>query len=180
MNLLTELKNCFEKFSKIHYVFLVIFVLYFLFPFTFPEFFYKAVESIPGMIFLFILVVYLFLYVHPILGTFFVLALYEFFRRNHRSQKQNGPYSYVQYKPKYEPPKMNSFEHVDTPVYDNIEMPVTETVNLPTYQVPIPEVSLEEEIIQQMAPYGVSETGVYIDSTFRPVSNSLASSTSSF
>jgi len=61
------------------WILLVLFLVYFVFPVQFPSPIYQAFESIPGMIFVFCVIVYLFLYSNPVLGIFALLAAYEFF-----------------------------------------------------------------------------------------------------
>ena len=40
---------------------------------------------------------------------------------------------------------------------------------------PIASVSLEEEVVEQMAPIGKSDISVYTSSTFKPVANNVGS-----
>lgn len=152
-----------KSLKTFEWVLLVAFVLYFVFPITFPRPVYVALESIPGLVLMFCIIVYLFIYCHPVLGVFSILAAYEFYSGFGRSYSPaTAKTAFLE----YSPPQIIKDRVVEQQVADSAPLravlpPSSASANL----------SLEEEIIQQMAPIGHSEIGVYVDSRFQPVAD---------
>ena len=145
------------------WILLVVFILYFIFPITFPTSVYRAFESIPGMIFVFCAIVYLFLYSHPVLGIFALLAAYEFFYHSSLSYSPSTPKTaFLEYNP---PQALQQAEILQ-------EMEVAQP---PPVTAPNAPLTLEEEMVQEMAPIGHSDTSVYINTRFQPVADSVGS-----
>ena len=158
------------------WILLVIFILYFVFPITFPFSVHRAFESIPGMIFVFCAIVYLFLYCHPVLGIFALLAAYEFFYRSSTSTSISTSISTSSssYSPstsktaflEYNPPQAEQQLEIQQ------EMEVAQP---PPITAPNAPMTLEEEMVEVMAPIGHSDTSVYINTRFQPVADSVGS-----
>jgi len=145
------------------WILLVVFILYFIFPITFPSSVYRAFESIPGMIFVFCAIVYLFLYSHPVLGIFALLASYEFFYHSYTSYSPStSQTAFLEYNP---PQAIQQVE-----VQQQMEM-----AQPPPITAPNAPLTLEEEMVLEMAPIGQSDTSVYINTRFQPVADSVGS-----
>jgi hypothetical protein len=149
----TSVNKLFKGMCVYELVALAIFAIYFIFPFQLPKPVHQAFESIPGVIFLFCAIVYLFIYVNPVLGIFSILAVYEMMRKSTT----------------YSIPKQSVLDYipaVDTPVYSKFT-----TVEPPASV----HSTLEESIVGLMAPVGHSDVGGYVDVPFRPIAESVGS-----
>jgi len=143
------------------WILLVVFILYFIFPIRFPQPLYRAFESIPGMIFVFCAIVYLFLYSHPVLGIFALLAAYEFF---YHSSTSYSPATSKTAFLEYNPPQA---------VQQAVIQQELEVAQPPPATAPNAPLTLEEEMVQDMAPIGHSDTSTYINTRFQPVADSV-------
>lgn len=142
--------------SPIEYVLLVLFILYLILPINLPEYFAKFVETPLGIIGLFLITVALFAYVNPILGVLYIFVAYELLRR---SSYTTGKTAYIEYTP--------------TQLIKDEKM---RKMNPPV------EKTLEELVIQKMAPIGEStfvdrgiltEKDKYIGGAFQPISENI-------
>lgn len=154
MNLIESSQKIVEKLKPLDIVFIVVFFLYILFPFTTPESIAYMVNSPLGIVFLFLLTISLFVYRNPILGVLFIVVAYELLRR---SSSQPILTSILQ--------NTSSQEVKDT------EM---KAMNPPVYT------TLEEEVIQMRAPIGKSSEIEVVDTSFKPVSDKVISGSSMF
>ena len=145
------------------WILLVVFILYFLFPIQFPTPVYQAFETIPGMLVVFCVIVYIFLYVKPVLGIFALLAAYEFFYRSRTEYSPSTPHTAFL---EYNPPQA---------VQKAIVEKELEVAQPPPVTAPNAPMTLEEEIVQEMAPVGHSDTSTYINTRFQPVADSVGS-----
>lgn len=146
------------------WILLLIFILYFIFPIKFPSSVYRAFESIPGMVFVFCAIVYLFLYTNPVLGIFALLAFYELYY--HGSTSSYSPSTSQTAFLEYNPPQVVQQAEVEQQM---------EVAQPPPVTAPNAPMTLEEEIVQEMAPIGQSDTSTYINTRFQPVADSVGS-----
>jgi len=123
----------------------IVFIIYLIFPVETPQFLGPTVDSPIGMIVMFCVTLYLFLYANPILGVLYIFVAYELLRR---SAKVVGTSAYVQYTPSQE--------------RRNTEM---KAMN------PVKTTSLEESVVSQMAPVGRSDPTTYVNSSYKPVAD---------
>jgi hypothetical protein len=130
--------------SPLQIFLLVIFVIYIVFPIKFPDFISNWIDSSLGMIVIFAITLFLFCYVNPILGVLYVFVAYELIRR---SSNATGKMAYIR--------------HISSQRKKDAEM---KAMNPPA------EITLEETIVSKMAPIGHSDKSVYINTTFKPVS----------
>ena len=112
----------------------------------------SAVDSPLGMIILFCVTIYLFLYTNPILGILFIFVAYELLRR---SNLVTGRSAIIEY----------------TPSQANKDQELKQ-MNPPQ------ERSLEEQVIQEMAPIATSPTIEFVDTSFKPIADSTISGAS--
>jgi hypothetical protein len=128
---------------------LVIFILYIVLPIQTPDFLAIAIDSSLGMLSIFIITVYLFFHVNPILAVVYIFVAYELLRR---SSLVTGRTAIVMNTPSQER-KDDELQEMNPP--------------------PIFFPTLEEEVVSKMAPIGKSEPSVYQQSSFSPVSDKL-------
>lgn len=138
-----------ESLSNVETAVIVMFISYLALPIQLPEMVAKMVDSPMGTIGIFVLSVYLFFYANPLIAVLFVLVAYEMFRR---STNATGKAAMV----KYTPTQARKDEKM-------------KQMN------PVKTTSLEEEVVEQMAPIGKSDISVFTASTFKPVAESVGS-----
>lgn len=142
-----NIPNLFKSFSQLEFALLVIFILYIVLPIQTPNFLAGMVDSSLGMLSIFIVTVYLFFNVNPIIAVVYVFVAYELLRR---SANKNGRVQMV----KYSPSQANK------------------DAELKALNPPRPE-SLEEQMIEQMAPIGHSDPSVFTSSSYKPVADDI-------
>jgi len=130
-------------------VILVISIFYIVMPVQMPDMVSNFVDTSIGMFSLFGLAIYLFFNkcVSKYAAIIFVIAAYELIRR---SSNSNGKIAMV----KYTPTQAKKDEKM-------------KQMN------PVVSTSLEEEVVEQMAPVGKSDISVYTHSSFKPVAENV-------
>jgi hypothetical protein len=144
-----EITNMMKSLSKTEMLLLAGFVVYVVAPIPVPTFLAGVFDSSLGILMLFIATLFLFFYVNPILGVVFIFVAYEILRR---SAQFTGRTAILQYTP--------------TQIKKDIQM---NAMN------PVKSESLEEEVVNKMAPVGHSDISVYTASTFKPVAEKVGS-----
>ena len=142
-----KIPNLFRSMSSLEILLLTLFIVYLILPLEMPDMIAMAINSPLGMLALFILAVYMFLNVNPILAVVYILVAYELLRR---SNKNGGQQVIVQYTPS-QPKKDAQMKAMN----------------------PVQKATLEEEVVDKMAPIGHSEMIVYTASSFKPVSENI-------
>jgi len=137
----------FQSISPLEIVLILLFVMYLIFPVPVPEMFLPYIQSNLGMVCIILLTIYLVLYTTPILAVLSLFIAYELFRR---SNNQSSPIpistnTVSQYKRDTQMKKLN----------------------------PPKTVTLEEEMVAQMAPLGVGSSIEYTDSSFKPIADKI-------
>ena len=138
-----------ESLSNVETAVIVMFISYLALPIQLPDMFANMVDSPMGTIAIFILSVYLFFNANPLIAVLFVFVAYEMFRR---SSNATGKAAMI----KYTPTQARKDEKM-------------KKMN------PAKTTSLEEEIVEQMAPVGKSDISVFTTSTYKPVAESVGS-----
>lgn len=126
---------------------LIIFIIYIVFPIQTPNSIASSVDSPLGMLVIFIVTVYLFFNANPIIAVVYLFVAYELIKRS--SNK---------------PGKVNMVSYTPTQSIKNTEM---KEMNPPQ------NISLEEEVVEKMAPIGHSDISVYTNSSFKPISENV-------
>tara|TARA_Y100000022_G_scaffold200514_1_gene216234 strand:+ start:4735 stop:5202 length:468 start_codon:yes stop_codon:yes gene_type:complete len=136
--------------TKIESAILVLFVLYLVLPIETPEVLAFCVDSSLGMLVVFVVAVYLFFYSHPVIAVLFVFVAYELFKRSCKVTNKD----------------MTIMEHTEeqTKKDENMKKMNPEKKN-----------SLEEEVVDKMAPIGHSEPIKFTSSSFSPVAEDVGS-----
>jgi hypothetical protein len=144
-----NVSNPFKSLNKLELTLLIIFVIYLVLPIDTPDLLSGIIDSPLGMLSLFILGVYLFFYTNPILAVVFILFAYELLRR---SSKKTGRQTIIKYTP--------------SQAKRDAQM---KAMNPPKKE------TLEEEVVDKMAPIGHSDPSVFTESAFKPVADPLPS-----
>jgi predicted membrane protein len=142
-----NIPNLFKSFSKLEILLLVIFILYIVLPIQTPDFLASVIDSSLGMLTIFIVTVYLFFYINPILAVVYIFVAYELLRR---SANKTGGVSLIQ--------------HTPTQMRKDAEL---KAMNPPQAE------TLEEQVIQKMAPIGYSDPSIFTSSSYKPISNNI-------
>lgn len=144
-----EIPKILKTLSTLEMVLLACFVIYVIFPIPTPNFLAGVLDSSLGMLVLFVVGLFLFFYVNPVLGVVFIFVAYEMLRR---SSHLVGHAAIVQHTPSQAKKDVQMI---------NMNPPKKET--------------LEEEIVDKMAPVGHSDLSIYTPSSFKPVSENVGS-----
>ena len=137
-----------KSISPLEIFLFILFVVYIVFSIPTPVFLIPLLDSPLGLGIIIITTLYLFLYTTPILGILSVLVSYELLRR---SSTITGSTPIM----KYTPTQMKKDKYM-------------KEMNPPTNIV-----TLEEEIVKQMAPIGKSDPSTYIDTSYKPIADKL-------
>lgn len=151
MNML-ELK----KFGVFDIILLLLFVIYVVFPVPTPQWLVPFIDSPFGMVGIFAVAVSLFVYRSPILGVLFIFVAYELLRRNHYVPPASPIVSETKYAANRVPQKIPSQEE------KNVELNAMNPPRLRT---------LEEEVISNKSPIGVSQIPVGLETGFHPAND---------
>jgi len=144
-----DIPNMMKSFSTTEMILLAGFIIFIVAPISIPSFLAGIFDSSLGMLMLFIMTLFLFFYVNPILGVVFIFVAYELLRRSAQFTSRT---TIMQYTPTQEK--------------KNVQMKAMNPVKIE---------SLEEEVVNKMAPVGHSDISVYTTSTFKPVADKVGS-----
>jgi hypothetical protein len=142
-----KLLNYFKAMSNLEVLLAVLFALFIILPIDVPLVLAKLIDSSLGMVVIFALAVYLFFKEDPVVAVLFVLVAYELIRR---SDKATG--------------KQIIMKHTPTQEKKDEKM---KKMN------PVKKATLEEEIVDKMAPVGKSDMISYVSTTFSPVAEEV-------
>ena len=146
---LGSFKNLVKSASPLEIALFVLFVIYIVLPIETPNTIAPFIHSPLGLVGIFIITLYLFLYTNPILGILYIFVAFELIRRS--TQVGNvGTTSYIQYSP--------SQQRRDSDL---------KQMN------PVMSASLEEDVVSKMAPLGHSDPSAFVDSGFKPSQDSI-------
>jgi len=138
-----------ESIKPVEIVFIALFIVFLVLPMNMPPLIASVIDTPIGIVVLLIIVLGLFFYSNPILAIIFVFVAYELLRR---SSIVSGRVGLVQYTPS-QIIKDNQIAAMNPPK----------------------TVTLEEEVVQQMAPIGHSDPVNYTSSTYKPVAQPVGS-----
>lgn len=144
-----EIPKILKTFTTLEYVLLGVFIIYVIMPIQTPGFLAGWVDSSLGMLVLFVVALFLFFYTNPVLGVVFILVAYEMLRRSSLLVGQTA-----------------IIAHTPSQAKKDVQM---QKMN------PVKKETLEEEIVDIMAPIGHSDMSVYTPSSFKPISESVGS-----
>jgi hypothetical protein len=142
-----DLSSTFRSLSKYESILLVLFIIYLIFDINPPDMFAAMVDSPLGMVVVLLLTLMNFMNSNVILGVVGLFVAYEVVRR---SANVNNRVPIVMYTPS----QMNK----------DIEL---------VQMNPVQEKTLEEEMVEKMAPVGNSSLITYTMSEYKPVSTEI-------
>lgn len=142
-----QIPNLVKSFSQTEISLLVIFVIYLILPIQMPDLISGAIDSPLGMLSIFIITVYLFFNANPILAVVYVFVAYELLRRSSRT---TGRTTIVTYTP--------------SQIKKDAQMAAMN---------PVQKETLEEEVVDKMAPIGRSDMSVFTASEYKPVAENV-------
>ena len=138
-----------DSLTNVETAVIVMLISYLALPVQLPDMFANMVDSPMGTLGIFILSVYLFFNANPLVAVLFVFVAYEMFRR---SSNATGKAAMI----KYTPTQARKDEKM-------------KKMN------PVKTTSLEEEVVNEMAPVGKSDISVFTASTYKPVADNVGS-----
>lgn len=142
-----KLQKMFGTLTQVEIIALAVFVLYIVFPIENPQFISNMVDTPLGMVGVLAVTLYLFFNANPLVAILYVFVAYELLRR---SSKQTG--------------KAAIQEHTPTQAKKDKKM---EKMN------PAKKETLEEEVVEKMAPIGHSDPVVFSESAFKPIAEDV-------
>ena len=150
MNILSTIKS----FQPIEMLLVALFIIYIVFPIETPDAVAGMIDSPLGIIVLLAVTVYLFVYVNPILGVLYIFVAYELIRRS-------------------------SAVTARVQIIQNTPSQANKDIELKAMN-PVQPQTLEEEIVQERAPIGVSHRFSEVDTNFAPVADKTSHGMSSY
>jgi hypothetical protein len=150
-----KITDTIKSFSPLELTLIIVFVLYIILPIKTPFFMAPYVNSSLGILSIFVVTVFLFLYTNPILAILYILVGYELLRRS--SEAGIFDSSLLNNYPLAKNPKVKEI----VPLFKK-EVTIEQERN-----------TLEEEVVAKMAPIGRSEQKVAISSSYNPVSSTI-------
>jgi hypothetical protein len=142
-------KNFLKSISLLEKVLTVLFIVYLVMMVPTPDWFTPYINSPLGLVLLVILVLYLLFYTTPVLGVLSLFVAYELLRRS------------------------SVMPIAKVSIENRTPSQAKKDVQLKKMNPHPQSTSLEEEVVQKMAPIGVSESSQYVNSEFKPVASSL-------
>ena len=145
-NPLKNVTNPFKSFSTIELSLLIVFFIYIILPIHTPQFLSGAIDNPISLVIMFGIAVYLFMYSNPVLAILYIFVAYELLRRTSNSVV------------------IKAVQHTPSQARKDNEMKQMNPKQVET---------LEEEIVEKMAPVGRSDASVYVSSSFKPTAEKL-------
>jgi len=142
-----KVPDAFKQLTPLELILAAIFVLYIVLPINAPEMMANMIDSPLGMLGVFIVSIYLFFYSSPILAVLYIIVAYELLRRCCKQPSATA----IQ-------------KHTPSQANKDVAM---KQMN------PAKKDTLEEEVVDKMAPVGKSQMGDYVISGFSPVAENI-------
>ena len=146
--MMMKLPNFITSLSPLERTLAVLFVLYIVLPINAPTMVSNLVDTPYGMVGLFMLAVYLYVNTHPVIAVLFIVVAYELLRRCCNGAGNN----------------MLVIKNLPTQKKKDDQM---KKMN------PVMTASLEEELVDKMAPVGKSNVSEYVSSGFSPIAENV-------
>jgi hypothetical protein len=137
----------YQSLSKMEFGMLALFIIYLVMDIYPPELVASYIDTSLGMVGILLTTLYVFMNYNPILGVVFLFVAYEIVRRSARINN-----------------RVPMMLHTPSQAKKDMELAVMN---------PTPPTSLEEELVEQMAPVGKSSLISYTMSEYKPVSTDI-------
>jgi len=141
----------YQSLSKMEFGMLALFIIYLVMDIYPPEIMAAYIDTSLGMVGILLLTLYVFMNYNPVLGVVFLFVAYEIVRR---SARVNNRVPMMMYTPSQ----------------------AKKDVELASMNPPV-AASLEEEVVEKMAPVGKSSLISYTMSEYKPVSSDIHNAT---
>ena len=142
-----DFSSYYQSLSKMEFGMLALFIIYLVMDIYPPEIVASYIDTSIGMVAMLLTTLYVFMNYSPVLGVVFLFVAYEIVRR---SARVNNRVPMMMYTPS-QAKKDAELSAMNPPV----------------------AASLEEEVVQQMAPVGKSSLISYTMSEYKPVSSDI-------
>ena len=142
-------KNFLNSMSLLEKELTVLFIVYLVMMVPTPDWFTPYINSPLGLVVLVVLVMYLLFYTTPVLGVLSLFVAYELLRRS------------------------SVMPIAKASIESRTPSQAKKDVQLQKMNPSPQSTSLGEEVVQKLAPIGVSEPSQYVNSEFKPVTTSL-------
>lgn len=136
------------KMTTIEMIIVLVFVLYLLLPIETPDMLAFCVDSSLGMLAIFVIAVVLFFKSHPLIAILFIFVAFELIKRS--CNVTNKPVTIM--------------EHTENQKKKDTKM---------KHMNPEKKSTLEEEVVDKMAPVGHSEPIKFLSTSFQPVAEDV-------
>lgn len=159
-----KLTNPFKSFLPQEFILLVIFIIYLVFPIETPSFLSGLIDSPIGMAGIFIITIALFIYSKPMLAILYLFVAYELLRRSTTRGilKPTVPLSY--------------HNNENTPTLNDIDLN-DRSVGMKSIEHSVDN-TLEEDVVNKMAPIGKSDPISYLETSFKPFAETVTGASS--
>ena len=137
----------YQSLSKMEFGMLALFIIYLVMDIYPPEILASYLDTSLGMVGILLITLYVFMHYNPILGVVFLFVAYEIVRRSARVNNR-------------------------VPMMLNTPTQAKKDAELASMNPPV-AASLEEEVVEQMAPVGKSSLISYTMSEYKPVSSDI-------
>jgi hypothetical protein len=151
------------KCTSLELVALAMFIAYIVLPIETPRDIAAIINSPVGILALFAVTVFLFIYTSPILGVVYIWVAYELMNRS-TTYISSAISTGIQFTPIRSSINSNSFTESEITQHQPQQS---------DYITSSHGESLEEDIISTMAPLGRSETAKYVETTFKPIAENI-------
>jgi hypothetical protein len=142
-----KIPEVFKSLSKVEIGLLIVFMTYIILPIPTPTFLSGMIDSPLGMLVIFLVTLYLFFYTNPVLAIIYLFVAYELLRR---SSIVTGRVAMIQYTP--------------SQAQRDVQIKAMNPAQVNT---------LEEQVVQDMAPIGRSDASSYLMSSYKPVAEDV-------
>jgi hypothetical protein len=144
-----DFKGFIKSISILEKVLLVLFIAYLALGTQTPSWLIPYINSSVGLVVILVVVFYLLFYTHPALGVLSLFVAYEMLRRS------------------------SVLPMAKASIEERTPSQKKKDTQLQKMNTPSTAISLEESIVQKMAPVGYSEPSQIVDSEFQPVASAL-------
>lgn len=138
-----------KSLTSLEIVLIVLLVIYIVFAIPTPDTFIPFMNSSVGFAIVVIVVIFMVYYTNPILAILSIFVGYELIRRSSYNTMNNNIFSV---------PVVQSF-----PINQLEKDVIMKEMN------PLQSVTLEEEVINKMAPIGIMDTATFIETSYQPL-----------
>jgi hypothetical protein len=146
-----------KKITPLEIFVLVIFAIYLIFDIQMPSTINQLIDTPLGIVVVLILTLSVFIYTNPVLGVLAIFVAYELIRR---SSSVSNNVAMIQYNP------------IQIKV-DNQMAEMNKEIHVPVSVSAPREPTLEEEVVQNLAPVVSGTPSSYVETSFRPVAEDL-------